>query len=332
MSEVKKIVIKSEDDWEDEIFAGAVDIGDTVYVNEEARVYMVESMGRWPYGWNIFEIRENGITKLVNMIDVDDESELDEKWPRAKKAFEEAVENSDVFKPTPEQGPYKPSFDYTNSSEIFNQFDTIRKRRSKKMKEAINYGEKSERIKLDGNLFKRRRWIRPADCVRTGDTVVTPNGEEYLLTKKITSEEKKIGGGSVGQRIYSEFVTTYATDNTNFIVKVVYDSFDEVEKIQLLEENSNLKESYQMNSRENPINQEARDYYRDFDPSELKDIRFAGIRLGYNKRSAKHAEVLDLIKDAEKQGGCDIAYLDAVLDEVDDLDLWHYICKNYLGI
>ena len=137
MSETyKRIVIKSEDDWEDEIFAGAVDIGDTVYVNEEARVYMVESMDRWPYGWNIFEIRENGITELVNMVEVDDESELDEKWPRAKKAFEEAVENSDVFKPTPTQKPYKPSFDYTNSSEIFNQFDTIRKRRSKKMKEA----------------------------------------------------------------------------------------------------------------------------------------------------------------------------------------------------
>ena len=82
------------------------------------------------------------------------------------------------------------------------------------LKEAINYGEKSERIKLDDNLFKRRRWVRPADCVRTGDTVVTPNGEEYLLTKKITSEEKKIGGGSVDQRIYSEFVTIRTQQTT----------------------------------------------------------------------------------------------------------------------
>ena len=43
-----------------------------------------------------------------------------------------------------------------------------------------------------------------------------------------------------------------------------------------------------MNARENPINQEARDYYRDFDPSELKDIRFAGIRIKEVQNTRKY--------------------------------------------
>lgn len=104
--------------------------------------------------------------------------------------------------------------------------------------EAYLYGRRPRRYEITNeDLALKLCYIRPADCVAVGDTIVDAyedgTGLEFKLTKVIKDDYKKTVDGGPGQRVFQKHTTWYETDDPSFVVKVVYDTFMEEETIEL---------------------------------------------------------------------------------------------------
>lgn len=104
----------------------------------------------------------------------------------------------------------------------------------KSLKEGSNYGQgKNETIKIiseDG--FKKRHCSNP-DRVAVGDIIVDCDASEFVITKKIKDDFKKTMDNGPGQRVFGDDRRLFATDDKNVFVMTTYDTFMDVETIQL---------------------------------------------------------------------------------------------------
>lgn len=116
------IHIESEEDLEDTPFTYYldVDIGDTVYICEDADVYMREDKNGWVIFWH------NKFMEHIplSLLDRDDKEAYVAKYRQAQnryKAICNAALNGTLEKEfLPKNG--KPSFDHSNAAEVFKQF------------------------------------------------------------------------------------------------------------------------------------------------------------------------------------------------------------------
>lgn len=116
------IHIESEEDLEDSPFTYYldVDIGDTVYICEDADVYMREDKNGWVIFWH------NKFMEHIplSLLDRDDKEAYTSKYRQAQnryKAICNAALNGTLEKEfLPKNG--KPSFDHSNAAEVFKQF------------------------------------------------------------------------------------------------------------------------------------------------------------------------------------------------------------------
>jgi hypothetical protein len=121
---VKRVIhIESEEDLEDSPFTYYldVDIGDTVYICEDADVYMREDKNGWVIFWH------NKFMEHIplSLLDRDDEEAYTSKYRQAQnryKAYCNAALDGTLEKEFSGNKNRKPSFDYSNASEVFKQF------------------------------------------------------------------------------------------------------------------------------------------------------------------------------------------------------------------
>lgn len=117
-----RIHIESEEDLEDTPFTYYLDadIGDTVYICEDADVYMREDKNGWVIFWH------NKFMEHIplSLLDRDDEEACNAKYRQAQKRYKAicnaALDGTLEKEFLPKNG--KPSFDYSNASEVFKQF------------------------------------------------------------------------------------------------------------------------------------------------------------------------------------------------------------------
>lgn len=74
---------------------------------------------------------------------------------------------------------------------------------------------------------------RGSDVCTTGDIVVTSDGDEFMVGKKIKSAFKKTMDNGARQRVFGNDVSYFETDDPTVFVKTEYDTFLESEVISL---------------------------------------------------------------------------------------------------
>lgn len=125
---IRRVIhIESEDDLGDTSFTYYLDadIGDTVFVCEDADVYMREDKNGWAIYWH------NNLMDSVDASDEDDKEAYVEKYRKAKEKYIKVCNASldgtleKECLSGDEDG--QPSFDYSNASEIFKQFSENKK-------------------------------------------------------------------------------------------------------------------------------------------------------------------------------------------------------------
>ena len=113
---------------------------------------------------------------------------------------------------------------------------------------AFNYGQRPETIKIttetqDDDPKVMRNFIRPINCVATGDTIIWDDAGEqtttYKVLNKIKELEKDRHDCGYRQRVFSKHVTIFDLeaddpDMPHCVAKVTYDSFMEKETIEIL--------------------------------------------------------------------------------------------------
>lgn len=117
-----RIHIESEEDLEDTPFTYYLDadIGDTVYICEDADVYMREDKNGWVIFWH------NKFMEHIplSLLDRDDEEACNAKYRQAQNRYKAicnaALDGTLEKEFLPKNG--KPSFDHSNAAEVFKQF------------------------------------------------------------------------------------------------------------------------------------------------------------------------------------------------------------------
>ena len=169
-----RIHIESEEDLEDTPFSYYLDadIGDTVYICEDADVYMREDKNGWVIFWH------NKFMEHIplSLLDRDDEEACNAKYRQAQKRYKaicNAALDGTLEKELSGNKNRKPSFDYTNASEVFKQF-----------------GESYNKSQLFDKILNESSSLKENEC-----------SLEQLLDKAYISEYKMVSKNSAIVRV-----------------------------------------------------------------------------------------------------------------------------------
>lgn len=150
-----------------------------------------------------------------------------------------------------------------------------------------NYGKTSSTIKVKDFEIAFKRICQPINCMYPGDTIVTDNGESFIVGKIIDSNEKETVNKSVtarGTRVFTESDELFETDSPDVFVKRSYDSFMETETITLIDKSGSHDESTKNTQAKLKQEEKKKDSIVDFVYREICSVFFGvGLLLSKNR-------------------------------------------------
>lgn len=163
---------------------------------------------------------------------------------------------------------------------------------------AFNYGQRPETIKIvtethDDDPKVMRNFIRPINCMATGDTIVWEDAGDQTTTYKVLRSlwegEKDRHDNGFRQRVFSKHITIFDLeaddpDMPHCVAKVTYDNFMEKETIELFPISmlEDLKES-KKKVRESKVRAGGEDLPRDYNPTTAEPDLEEYVRAMFNK-------------------------------------------------
>lgn len=101
------------------------------------------------------------------------------------------------------------------------------------LKEGSNYGHGRNDVYHLNSDFKYKHNCRSPDTCTTGDIVVSPDGDEFMVGRKIKSKFEKTMDNGVRQMVFGKERECFETDDPTVFVETEYDTFMEREIISL---------------------------------------------------------------------------------------------------
>lgn len=101
------------------------------------------------------------------------------------------------------------------------------------LKEGSNYGHGRNDVYHLNDFYEYKHDCRNPDRCTTGDIVVTSDGDEFMVGRKIKSKFEKTMDNGARQMIFGKDKERFATDDPTAFVETEYDTFLETEKISL---------------------------------------------------------------------------------------------------
>ncbi len=101
------------------------------------------------------------------------------------------------------------------------------------LKEGSNYGHGRNDVYHLNSDFKYKHNCRNPDTCTTGDIVVSPDGDEFMVGRKIKSKFEKTMDNGARQMVFGKERECFETDDPTVFVETEYDTFMEREIISL---------------------------------------------------------------------------------------------------
>lgn len=104
---------------------------------------------------------------------------------------------------------------------------------NKKLKEGSNYGHGRNDVYHLNDFYEYKHDCKNPGRCTTGDIVVTSDGDEFMVGRKIKSKFEKTMDNGARQMIFGKDKERFATDDPTAFIETEYDTFLETEKISL---------------------------------------------------------------------------------------------------